>query len=224
MTETDRLSILICVHSVDDLHDGLLLKSVESLSRQTYSDFETVIILDDCWDKTKKVLFNFLDSSDLKDVKILEKENKRGHAAAKNFGLKHCSGDWVAFLDADDQYMDCKIEEQRNFLLRNRDVDFCATASWDVVDGKVKVNCFSIDQYRDHEEIKRRISVENVICGASVMTKKEYIEDIGGYPEGEKYFGWEDWKLWINAIGSGYKFYKIPERLYLCSLGTSVPR
>lgn len=41
---------------------------------------------------------------------------------------------------------------------------------------------------------------------------------------GEKYFGWEDWKLWINAFGAGYKFAKIPERLYICSLGTSVPR
>ena len=224
MGKDDKLSVLICVHSVDDLHDNLLLKSVSSLANQTFSDFETVVVLDECWGRTKDILINHVSRCGLDNFNLFEKDNKRGHAAAKNFGLKRCSGDWVAFLDADDQYMDCKIEFQRNYLIRNKEIDFCATASWDIIDGKIRVNCFDIDQYRTHDEIKRRISVENVICGGSVMTRKECIEKIGGYPEGEKYFGWEDWKLWINAISAGYKFAKIPERLYICSLGTSVPR
>lgn len=224
MNELDKISILVCVHSRGEMHDSLLLRGINSLTRQTYIDFEIVVVLDDCWGKTKASLLEFLVNCEFANFKIVEKENKRGHAAAKNFGLQYCSGDWVAFLDADDQYMDCKLEEQRNFLLKNKDVDFCATNTWDLLGGKIRVNCFSINDYQTHDEIKNIIYNENVICSGSVMVKKENICILGGFSELKEHRGIEDWEMWKKAMSNGFKFAKIADRLYIYSLGTSVAR
>jgi hypothetical protein len=46
------LTILICVHSTSNFNDELLTKAIQSLVNQTYKNFKTVIVLDECWDKT----------------------------------------------------------------------------------------------------------------------------------------------------------------------------
>lgn len=48
------LTVLICVHSINDFYDNLLIESLKSLESQTYQNFQTLIVLDECWDKTEK--------------------------------------------------------------------------------------------------------------------------------------------------------------------------
>jgi len=46
------LTVLVCVHSTNDFYDNLLIESLKSLEKQTYKDFKTLIVLDQCWNKT----------------------------------------------------------------------------------------------------------------------------------------------------------------------------
>lgn len=224
MTPSESISILICANSTNSNYDKLLIRSVESLRRQTYSHFETVIVLDGCWSETEDNLNTYLSDNNLRNLKIIKKKDKRGLAVAKNFGLKYCSGDWVAFLDADDQYMDCKIEVQRDFLLKNENIDLCFTNAWDLDKDRVNINCFSVDDYRNDAEIKEALKKENVLCHGSAMIRKSVLESLGGYSEDVKHLGIEDWEMWNRAALIGFKFCKIPERLYIYSLNTSVNR
>jgi trans-2-enoyl-CoA reductase len=50
------------------------------------------------------------------------------------------------------------------------------------------------------------------------------IKDLGGYREVPEVLGKEDWDLWQRALMKGYIFAKVPERLYVYSMGTSVER
>lgn len=221
MKKTDTISVLICVHSQDSWHDDLLRAALISLSNQSFQEFQTVIVLDECWGSTEEVLSDFISKL---NITYWEKPKKEGLAKAKNFGLKHCTGDWIAFLDADDEYLPCKLEWQRNFLLNNPSIDICGTLAWDRVGSYMKPSCFVPGQYETHEQISGRLPAENCMCHGSVMIRRSALDAVGGYPEDKKYLGKEDWCVWMNLLEAGYKFHNLPERLYVWSANTSVER
>jgi glycosyltransferase involved in cell wall biosynthesis len=221
MKESDTISVLVCVHSRDHEHDMLLQRALESLCRQTYTQFETVVVLDECWEDTKSLVESYASTL---GIRLFEKPHKQGLAVAKNFGLQRCSGDWIAYLDADDQWMDCKLAVQRQWLLDHPEVDFCGTNAWDLIDGTMVPNCFSTQQYSTHDEIVKRLPQENILCHGSMMIRRIAMESLKGYSTERSCLGKEDWALWQRAVASGFRFGKVPERLYIYSLGTSVPR
>lgn len=222
MKESDTISVLVCVHSRDREHDVLLQRALESLVRQTYSHFQTVLVLDECWEDTHSIARSY---ADVLDMRIYDRPRKQGLANAKNFGLKHCTTDWVAYLDADDMWLDCKLEVQRNYMLQHPALDFCFTESWDLLNDVMVPNCFQVGQYRTHGQIAAAIEKENVLCHGSAMIKLAALQELGYYNENKLVLGREDWDLWRRAIASNnHHFGKVPERLYVYSLGTSVPR
>jgi len=224
MNRGDSISVLICVHSKDELHDRMFERALKSLERQTYRGFQVVVILDECHVGTLSTLDKFARTSGM-DIQHYLRKNKEGLAAAKNAGLKRCTGQWVMYLDADDEYMDSKVEVQSRFMIANPDVDFCFTQAWDRDEsGKLRPNCFSIGQYKSHEQISARLREENVLCHGSACIRKSALDNLDGYDTRSRFLGMEDWHLWLRAMQSGYRFHNIPERLYIYSLGTSVDR
>jgi len=222
MKETDDISVLVCVHSQDAQHDNLLREALDSLVTQTYDDFETIVVLDECWEFTRSLVDKYRQ---VLDLKVFERPQKQGLAAAKNFGIGKCTGQWIAYLDADDRYMDSKLEVQRQWMLDNPDIDFCGTNAWDVMEnGSIVVNCFSVADYVLHEEIVAALPQENVLCHGSMMIRRLALVSLNGYDPKSLVLGREDWDLWQRAANAGFRFMKVPERLYLYSLGTGVAR
>jgi glycosyltransferase involved in cell wall biosynthesis len=212
------VTVLICVHSKSDFHDNFLKKAILSLEKQTYKNFDVCFVLDECWSNTKKIVednctFNF---------KIIEKKIKSGLHNAKNLGLKNITSDYVCFLDADDEYVPSKIEKQINFLFENP-IDFLGTHAWNKTSNSDVLfpSCFDNLSYIEHDEIKKVINQENVLTHGSMMIKKNCLDVLGGYKES---FGSEDWDLWKRAFEKNFSFYQLPERLYIYTLNTSVPR
>jgi glycosyltransferase involved in cell wall biosynthesis len=215
------LTILICVHSTNDYYDSLLIKSLKSLENQTYKNFKTLIVLDECWNTTKKII---IESNFNLDIEIQKKLNKNGLGNAKNFGLSFVKTDLVAFLDGDDLYCQDKLEKQINLLKNNTNIDFLATQSWNIINNdeqKLIDSCFSLGNNETHDEISKNIYHENMLTHGSMMIKKRCLDELGGYKDIR---GIEDWDLWKRAIEMGFKFYQIPERLYIYRIGTSTPR
>jgi len=212
------LTVLICVYSVNDYYDSLLIKSLKSLENQTYKNFKTLIILDECWDKTKKMI---IDTNFDLDIEIQEKSNKSGLGDAKNFGLSFIETDLVAFLDGDDLYCYDKLEKQILFLKNDNSVDFLSTQSWTINRNDEKnliESCFLLGTNETHDEISKKIYQENMITHGSIMIKKRCLDELGGY---RNIKGVEDWDLWKRAIETGFKFHQIQERLYIYRIGTS---
>ena len=219
MKETDSIDVLICVHSKTYKHDFLLNKALESLTRQTFKNFKVIIVMDECWEHTMHYVNIFQKKL---TIEVHERKKKEGLAKAKNFGLSKCTADWVAYLDADDQWMDCKLEIQRSFMIKNPDIDFCFTGAWDFDGVSLRPNCFAIGQYDSHQQISDRLPNENCLCHGSAIIKVSSLYRLGGYRTNVT--GIEDYDLWMRAVLSGYKFAKVPERLYIYSMGTSVER
>ena len=211
------LSILICVHSKDSNHDNLLLEALESLNNQTYKNFEVFIVFDECWNNTSII-------KDVYDFKItrLYHEKKEGLSAAKNFGLKHITSEWIGFLDADDLYMSTKLEMQVNFIQKNN-VDFLGTQAFNKFQGQRNLfdSCFKLGVYETHEQIKFRLKDENILTHGSMLIRKSCFDELKGYNNVK---GMEDWDLWRRAIQKGYIFHQLQQRLYVYTIGSSVAR
>jgi glycosyltransferase involved in cell wall biosynthesis len=208
------------VHSINDFYDELLFKALKSLENQTFKDFDTVIVLDDCWDKTKEKILNF--NLNLK-INFIDKKNKSGLADAKNIGLSNINTDLVAFLDGDDLYEKDKLEKQISFFIEN-EVDFLGTQTWNINsldEDNIFESCFKIGENETDEQIKSKLNFENCLTHGSMMIKMSSLKELGFY---NNVTGMEDWDLWKRAVNYGFKFYQIQERLYILRLGTSVPR
>ena len=220
MTKKYDVTVLICVHSTNYDHDFLLVKSLKSLENQTYKNFKTLLVLDECWDNTKKIITH--TNFDL-DIEIQKKDKKSGLGDAKNFGLSFVKTSLVTFLDADDLYCENKLEKQLEFF-NNNDIDFLGTQSWNITKNNEKElieSCFSLGTNETHEEISKNIYQENFLTHGSMMIKKTCLDDLGGYRDVK---GTEDWDLWKRAIEKGFKFHQLQERLYIYRIGTSTIR
>lgn len=72
---------------------------IESILRQNYNKFELILVDDGSTDLTKSILENY--SKKYSQIKLITKDNG-GVSSARNIGIKHATGEWITFVDADD--------------------------------------------------------------------------------------------------------------------------
>ena len=92
-----------------------IVDSIDSVLKQTYTNWE-LIIVDDCsTDNTEKVVASYNDER----IKFIKKEVNSGAGESRNIALREAKGKWIAFLDSDDTWLPEKLEKQIEFMLEN---------------------------------------------------------------------------------------------------------
>jgi glycosyltransferase involved in cell wall biosynthesis len=99
---TKRVSVVIPVYNAEK-H---VANTLESLLAQTHENFEVIIVDDGSLDNSINVCRQFTDPR----IKIVQQSN-RGLPGARNTGIRHAEGDYIAFLDADDLWLPTKLEK-----------------------------------------------------------------------------------------------------------------
>ena len=115
--------------------DKEILSTISSVLKQSYSNFE-LLILDDASTTEKSKNFYELIYSDNR-IKYIQRSWNAGAAVTRNRGIQESSGRFIAFLDADDLWHPNKLEEQIEFMLVN-DLALSYIA-YEVIDNKGKV-------------------------------------------------------------------------------------
>jgi glycosyltransferase involved in cell wall biosynthesis len=95
--------------------EKLVHKAIDSVLRQTFSDFELIVIDDASIDQTKAVVNQFEDVR----IRYLCHKKNEGVCAARNTGIAAAQGRYIAFLDSDDEWLPDKLEKQ---VVRFKDV------------------------------------------------------------------------------------------------------
>lgn len=91
-------------------------KTIESVLKQTYKNWE-LLIVDDCsTDNTDEIVSKYDD----KRIIYLKNQKNSGAAVSRNKALKNAKGKWIAFLDSDDLWYPTKLEEQINYMKKNK--------------------------------------------------------------------------------------------------------
>lgn len=109
---------------------AFLLATVQSVIRQTYQDWE-LILIDDCSADGSISLAELLVKQDAR-IRLLKNAENFGAAVTRNRGIEAASGRYICFLDSDDLWLPNKLEVQVNFMLREN-VSFSFSA-YDKID------------------------------------------------------------------------------------------
>jgi glycosyltransferase involved in cell wall biosynthesis len=102
-----RVSVIIPVYN----GEKYITSTIQSVLQQSYANWELVIVNDGSTDRTPELCRSFMR----KNVKIIDQPN-RGLSEARNVGIRHSKGEYIAFLDADDIWLPAKLEKQVSFL------------------------------------------------------------------------------------------------------------
>ncbi len=96
-------------------------KTIEMVERQTYTDWELLLVDDKSSDNSREVIKDVLRKSQLPATKIhlICKERNEGAAKARNAGISLAKGRYLAFLDADDVWLPDKLEKELAFMEKN---------------------------------------------------------------------------------------------------------
>jgi glycosyltransferase involved in cell wall biosynthesis len=108
-----KVSVIIPVYNAEKY----IAATVRSVLDQTYSDWEMLIIDDGSPDRSVEICQQFTDPR----IKIIS-QNNRGLPGARNTGIRHAQGDYLALLDADDLWLPEKIEKHIEHLENSPDV------------------------------------------------------------------------------------------------------
>ena len=171
--------------------------AVRSVLAQTYENIELLIVDDGSTDDTAKVVEPFLDDP---RVKYRIQENK-GQASAKNHGIRESSGEYIAFLDADDMWAPEKIDLQLPVFSRSETlgVVYSRLAYIDENGTQLKVS--------DEELFRGRVSgpllIRNFVGFSTSVVRKECFDRLGGFKEQIR-MG-IDYDLWLR-FSTQYEF------------------
>jgi len=97
--------------------DKLILKALESIFSQTFQDYEVLIIDDASTDNTEQVIRELEHPK----VRYYKLDQNSGQCVARNYGAKRATGDYLAFLDSDDEWLPQKLELQISLFSEGSD-------------------------------------------------------------------------------------------------------
>ena len=165
-------------------------ESIDSILKQTFTDFELIILNDCSRDSTEEIILSYRDSR----IVYLKNEENMGVAGTLNRGLAAATGEYVARMDADDISLPERLEKQVNFLDRNSKVAVLGTC----------LERFGEEistQYRSFSDNAEQMKIDLLFsCGLahpSVMMRRAVIAELGGYDL--EYEGLEDYELWCRV-------------------------
>lgn len=114
-----KISIVIPAYNAENY----VIRTLESLKKQTYKNFEVKVVNDGSTDNTKNLILSFMNENKNMDIELINIENG-GLANARNVGFKKCTGALYMNLDADD-YIEDETLKSAVKVLEDKNIDIC---------------------------------------------------------------------------------------------------
>ena len=198
--------------SVFDGQD-FLASSIDSVLRQTYTDFEFVIVDDGSRDSSPAILDDYAHRDSR--IRVIHRRNQ-GLAASLNFAIEQSSNELIVRMDSDDLMLPARLQRQVEFMNRHACVSVaCSFTELIDRDGrKIATSRPIVDVDRGRRERDPKWFVE--IVHPSVIMRRSQFLSIGGYRRDYKFA--EDRELWGRFVTAGYRIEVIPETLLMYRL------
>ncbi len=206
-------------------------RAVRSVLNQTVQDFELIVVNNGSTDGSEEVVKQIQD----KRLRLVEQDNQ-GVSMARNRGVTETMSDWVAFLDADDEWKPTFLETVLALKGRYPNCSVYATA-YQRCDGKGNIQDIKLNRIpKSTMEAKNDIPAmlldnyfevaalsEPPFCSISVMVHKTSLEAIGGFPEGVHQG--EDLLTWARLAATGTIAYcPVPQSVFYTGEQTAMDR
>ena len=170
-------------------------KALETVCAQTYLDYEIIVINDGSTDNSAIIAEEYLNDVESISYKILSQKNA-GVSAARNNGVAQTSGDYIAFLDADDWWEPTYLERMAQLIEDYPEAGLYACNYVYYKPGKTHVALNIPTGYINYPKAYYEGGAMPVWTGAAIMPRAVF-DEMGGFPVGIK-LG-EDFLLWAKT-------------------------
>jgi glycosyltransferase involved in cell wall biosynthesis len=201
-------------------HAHYLAIALQSVQAQSFYDWEVIVVDDGSSDNTRAVVDAFADSR----ISYIYQENQ-GLSAARNTGIRAARGAFLAFLDADDEWLPGFLHRCVETLRKDQTLDGVYACSYFIdADGR------PLPQEGSHSfaepEFRYRILEGGIFPPHAAMVRASSLRRIGFFDT--KLTSLEDWDLWIriSAVGrvKGIPEYLARYRVYPGTMSTNLAR
>lgn len=202
------ISVIMPVYNACRINRVFLQRALESVANQTYKHVELIIVDDGSTDDTRQVCEEFFSAHPQLLGGVLSKQNA-GQSCARNFGAKSCNGEYIGFLDQDDEWYENKLERVVGWL-SDRKIDVLYTDA-DIIDAYDNVMLGRIHQEHHFGWPHPKRAIEDILFKdvfvmPGLMTiKREAFERVGGFDE--RLSGYEDDDLFLRLFEACNVFY-----------------
>lgn len=187
-----KFSVVIAVYN----KEKYISDTLKSVLKQTYQDFEIVILNDGSTDNSEAEILKFKDPR----IRYFSQENK-GASGARNAAIKKAKHEYIALLDADDYWMPFYLEEQAKLIADFPNESVFATAIDIQKKSKVYDSEYSIPNLQLNEvrvvDFFSASFLNSILTSSSTVLLKEVFSKIGYYDSSIK--SGQDTDLWIRV-------------------------
>jgi Glycosyl transferase family 2 len=196
MVAMPRISVILPTYN----RAHLVTEAIESVLKQTFTDFELIVVDDGSTDDTEEVVHAFTDPR----LRYLKQLNG-GASAARNTGVQTATGEFIAFLDSDDLFLPEKLSLQMAKVDDNPKVGLVYGKYLSSIgsEGSLKIAGVCYPQLE-----LRRLLLGPVFHWSTVLVRRLLLEEVGKF---EETFGGEDWELTLRLALAGCQMICVPE-------------
>ena len=184
--------------------DEWVEEAIDSILDQTFDDFEFIIVDDGSTDNTSDILASYEDEDDR--IKVISQENT-GLTKALNNGLDHCTGKYVARMDANDIALPKRLEKQVRFL--DDHPDHAVVGTWREEFWEEQDKQRTLQYPTANEDIQRTLVRYCCLGHSTTMMRASVLKELR---YNEAYDHSQDYELWTR-LGADWKLANIPEVL-----------
>ncbi len=201
-----KVTVVIPTYNRSDL----LPRAIKSIQNQTYQNYELLVVDDASTDNTDEIMNEFVSDK----IKYIKLDKNVGQCIARNKASEKATGEYIGFLDSDDEWLPEKIEKQIKLYqtsnLENIGAIYCDFTEID----EVKNKTFTINW----DKLRGNIYEDFLkgFCPASTskfLLKMEAFKEVGGF--NEKLITFVDYDLWLRFSKAGYTFDYVDEPLII---------
>lgn len=197
--EQASISVVIPCYKCQDTIE----RAVESVAKQTLTPVEVILVEDASGDGTLEFLETIKPQfTPLFNIKVIASDKNRGAGAARNLGLEYASGEYIAFLDADDSWFANKLEIQHRWMKQHPDIEITGH------DRLVVETDVGPAENENNNFIANEIKAKTMLFKTPFSTPTVMMKNNSDYRFPSIRYA-EDYGLWLDIVLSGGKCYKI---------------
>lgn len=201
MLDMTRISTIIPAHNAE----AFIRETLDSALAQTHPDQEIIVVDDGSTDRTVEIAQTYGDR-----LQVIRQQNA-GPAAARNAGARLASGEWLAFLDADDIWVPEKLERQIG-ACNGCDIAYSDRLHFGPAAARVCRRQSDVAAL-PAGDIFEHLVLGNCVTLSSLLIRKRLFEDLGGFDEDPDLRAVEDWEFLIRCAAAGHHFSLCPDAL-----------
>lgn len=197
----NTISVVMSAYNVEKW----IAASIESILKQTFTDFELIIIDDGSTDNTRSIIQSYADER----IKLIT--NSHDFISSLNKGLDAASGEFIARMDADDIMHIDRLAIEYAIMKENPQLTACSSWMYTFGEGVANGNVSSTIAGMVDSPLLHLLRA-NIFFNPTSMIRRDFVEE---HRIRYKYYDYaEDYRWWVDMALSGAAFYIIPQPLH----------